>query len=145
MQAEELARLLHARRSGKGRWRARCPAHRSKGLTLAIYAGPERVSITCHAGCNSDDILATLGLTWKDTLYKDDRLTPEEKREWAKKKYITELYERERRLMDLKIFLRGVEIPAHRRLIRIQSRFERDIDVFCSRIENRPDIQRRLV
>lgn len=145
MQADELARLLHARRSGKGRWRSKCPIHRSKGLTLAIYADPARASITCYAGCSSDDILAKLGLSWRDTLYRDDRLTPEEKREWAKKKYIAELYERERRLMDLRMFLRGVEMPAHRRLIRTQSRFERDIDEFCTRIENRPDIQRRLV
>lgn len=86
MQAEDMARLLYARRSGKGRYRAKCPTHKSRGLTLAIYSDPDRVGLHCHAGCKRDDILATLGLTWRDLLYEDKRLTPEEKREWARRK-----------------------------------------------------------
>ena len=70
MRAEDLARTLHARRSGHGKWRAKCPVHRSKGLTLAIYSDPDRVGLHCHAGCSKDDVLAALGLTWKDTLYQ---------------------------------------------------------------------------
>lgn len=81
MQAEDIARLLQARRCGKGRWRARCPVHRSKGLTLAIYAGRERVLITCHAGCAAEDVLATLGLTWRDTVYRPVVFDPKAYRE----------------------------------------------------------------
>jgi hypothetical protein len=59
------------RREGK-KWRARCPVHKSKGLTLAIYQGDDRVSVHCFAGCDSDDILAAVGLTWKDCVEKRD-------------------------------------------------------------------------
>lgn len=70
MTAEELARKFeHYRRDGRG-FRARCPVHKSKGLTLAIYADPERSSVHCHAGCQSDDVLKAVGLTWKDTYYQ---------------------------------------------------------------------------
>lgn len=132
MQADDIARLLRARKCGKGRWRARCPVHRSKGLTLAIYAGVERTHITCHAGCSSDDVLATLGLTWKDTLYRDTRLSPDEKKEWAKRKYIADLYAREVRMQDLKFWLKALECRA--KPVRTQSRFERDIELFCKRV-----------
>lgn len=69
MQAEELARLFErSKREGKA-WRTRCPVHGGKSLTLAIYAGDNRCLITCFAGCAPADILAAVGLTWKDTLY----------------------------------------------------------------------------
>ena len=50
-------------------WRAKCPVHKSRGMTLAIKAGRDRIHLTCHAGCHSDDVLATLGLKWQDMLY----------------------------------------------------------------------------
>jgi len=69
MQAEELARLFERpRREGKA-WRARCPVHKGKSLTLAIYPDDDRVGLHCFAGCSKDDILAAVGLTWKDLLY----------------------------------------------------------------------------
>jgi hypothetical protein len=112
VQADDLAKLLHARRCGQGRWRAQCPVHGSRGLTLALYAGKDRTHLTCFVGCHSDDVLATLGLTWKDTLYDDKRLTPEEKKVWARKKYIAELYAHEQRMQELKMMLRIVEKKA---------------------------------
>jgi len=69
MQAEEVSRLFErSRREGKA-WRAICPVHGGKSLTLAIYAGEDRCSVHCFAGCSSDDILKAVNLTWKDTLY----------------------------------------------------------------------------
>lgn len=78
MRAEELVQLLR----GRGRypkWRAKCPVHRSHGLTVALKAGKDRLHITCHAGCHSDEILQTLGLKWQDTVYlKRDHVTAKE-------------------------------------------------------------------
>ena len=100
MQAEEIVIALN----GKGRyprWRAKCPVHRSRGLTLAIKAGHDRVSITCHAGCHSDEVLAAIGLKWQDTLYNRDanpeawraarRVREEEDRREANKRKIVRL------------------------------------------------------
>jgi hypothetical protein len=70
LRPQEIATLFRARRSGNGKWRARCPVHKSRNLTLAIYSNADRVGIYCHAGCAKDDILAAIGLTWKDTLYQ---------------------------------------------------------------------------
>jgi len=82
MQAEEIAsKFDRYRREGKA-WRARCPVHNGKSLTLAIYADEDRVGLNCFAGCAKDDILAAVGLTWKDILYvQRERLSPAEYRE----------------------------------------------------------------
>ena len=67
MTASELARLLHARRIGKGKWQARCPAHPDRKPSLAIAEGRKGVLIKCMShGCETKDILAVLGLTFAD-------------------------------------------------------------------------------
>lgn len=65
-----MAQLFERSRKEGRVWRARCPVHKSKGLTLAVYADADRCSVYCHAGCASDDILKAVGLTWKDCLYR---------------------------------------------------------------------------
>lgn len=70
------------RREGRA-WRARCPAHGGKSLTLAIYAGDDRSTVHCFAGCSSDDVLAAVGLTWKQMFYEDKRL---DRKEWLEQK-----------------------------------------------------------
>lgn len=77
MTVTELCRTLHAR-GRHPKWRARCPAHRSKGLTLAIYADKDGIGLHCHAGCDRDDVLAALGLTWKDLKTQRDWVPTEE-------------------------------------------------------------------
>ena len=67
--------------NAKGRhpkWRAACPCHKSRSLTLAIYQDSDRVRVHCHAGCKNDDVLAAVGLTWKDLSPRPDRLSSEE-------------------------------------------------------------------
>jgi hypothetical protein len=78
MTAEQLSQLFdRSRREGKA-WRARCPVHGGKSLTLAIYSSDTRAFVHCFAGCSSDDILEAVGLTWKDTLYQPrERLSRE--------------------------------------------------------------------
>lgn len=53
---------------GPDRWMAQCPAHADRGPSLSIRRGDDaRVLMNCFAGCEKDDILAALGLTWADT------------------------------------------------------------------------------
>jgi hypothetical protein len=48
-----------------GRARAQCPVHGSKGGTLSIGEGADgRVLLHCFAGCEVDQILGALGLSW---------------------------------------------------------------------------------
>lgn len=65
-----LARLEHVRPAGAGRWTARCPAHGDRSPSLSIRDTGDRVLIHCFSGCDPSDVLAAVGLAWKD-LYSD--------------------------------------------------------------------------
>src|ERR1039457_2174024 len=53
-----------SRVTGNGRQRkAQCPAHDDSDPSLSITDGEARVLVKCHAGCDTDDVLAALGLT----------------------------------------------------------------------------------
>src|SRR6266542_2581006 len=63
---ENLVQCLHARRSGKG-WTAKCPAHEDRKPSLSINEGMDgRALLKCQAGCDTNDVLAALGMTWRD-------------------------------------------------------------------------------
>jgi hypothetical protein len=76
-----LTRLEGVRPAGEGRWYARCPAHGDKSPSLSVRDTGEKVLLHCFAGCAADDVLAAVGLTWKD-VYPDRwdcaRLRPNE-------------------------------------------------------------------
>lgn len=57
------------RAMGAARWIATCPSHddRSPSLSVTYRAGdPGRVLVHCHAGCQSPDVVAALGLELRD-------------------------------------------------------------------------------
>jgi hypothetical protein len=65
--ATEFARLLKARRIGKGKWQARCPAHPDRKPSLAIAEGRKGILLKCMShGCETKDILGALGMTFAD-------------------------------------------------------------------------------
>lgn len=72
MTAETLLdRLDKVKRTGGGRWSARCPAHPDKSPSLAVRELPDgRVLVHCFAGCGVDSILTAVGLELSD-LYPD--------------------------------------------------------------------------
>jgi 5S rRNA maturation endonuclease (ribonuclease M5) len=47
-----------------------CPAHEDKHPSLKVREGDDRLLVHCHAGCSQDDVLAALGLSWKDVVYE---------------------------------------------------------------------------
>jgi hypothetical protein len=61
-----LARLDGVRRSGDGKWRARCPSHGSRGGSLAIADRDGRALIWCHGGCDVGAVLGAIGLGLRD-------------------------------------------------------------------------------
>jgi putative DNA primase/helicase len=66
MTAQELARRLHAKRSGRG-WEAKCPAHHDKRASLSISEGNDgRILMKCHRGCTVDAVCGALGVTLAD-------------------------------------------------------------------------------
>jgi len=68
VRASHLAALLHARKVGKDKWRAFCPAHGSRHhRTLQITQGRNAVLLRCWSmGCSPAAITAALGLSMSD-------------------------------------------------------------------------------
>lgn len=78
-----LQRLEGVRNTGNG-WRACCPSCGGRNReVLSVTLGEKRVLVHCFAGCTSDEVLAAVGLTWKDI--QPPRywpVSPDEKRKW---------------------------------------------------------------
>jgi hypothetical protein len=81
--AEELARELGGRRSGSGRWTARCPAHQDKTPSLSIREADGRLLVHFHAGCAQSDVVAALK---SRSLWPESDWTPTQKRDFAKQR-----------------------------------------------------------
>ncbi len=64
-----LTQLQGVKRTGPGRWLARCSAHDDHKASLAIRELDDgRVLLHCFAGCCVEEVLAATGLTF-DALY----------------------------------------------------------------------------
>ena len=60
-----LQHLNKVQRTGKGKWRACCPAHPDKSPSLALLELDDgRVLIHCFAGCGAAEILESIGLNF---------------------------------------------------------------------------------
>ena len=64
-----ISRLDGVKRTGEGRWIARCPAHDDRSPSLAIRELDDgRVLVHDFAGCDVESVLAAVGLEF-DALY----------------------------------------------------------------------------
>lgn len=63
-----LAALEKPRKSGPGRWRARCPSCGDKNQTkLSVMEGQDgQALIKCFAGCSIDEVVSAMGLKLAD-------------------------------------------------------------------------------
>lgn len=62
-----LDRLERVRKTGPGRWIARCPAHADRKPSLSVCEGDDgRVLVHDFGGCKIGDVLAAVGLTIAD-------------------------------------------------------------------------------
>jgi hypothetical protein len=54
-------------RGPEHKFTARCPAHDDRSPSLAVREGADhRALVWCHAGCDTEDVIAALGLQWAD-------------------------------------------------------------------------------
>ena len=62
-------RLDGIKETGHGKYVARCPAHEDRSPSLAIKEGDDgKVLIHCFAGCEAEDVLSALGMTFSDIM-----------------------------------------------------------------------------
>ena len=62
---EFVEKLQGVRRSG-GSCTAKCPAHEDTQNSLGVSERDGKILIKCYAGCDTKDVLASLGLTFRD-------------------------------------------------------------------------------
>lgn len=68
---------LEGKKKAGNQWVAKCPSHDDHQPSLSIGLGTEdRVLLTCHAGCDLDQILAAVDMTVTD-LFPPETNTPE--------------------------------------------------------------------
>ena len=64
-----LSRVEEVRTTGHGKYVARCPAHDDKSPSLAIKECSDgRILIHDFAGCETEDVLAAVGMTFSDIM-----------------------------------------------------------------------------
>ena len=57
------------RETGHGKWIACCPAHEDRSPSLAIKECSDgKVLLKCFAGCETEDVLAAVGMTFSDVM-----------------------------------------------------------------------------
>jgi len=65
--------------TGKNSYMAQCPCHEDKEPSLAVSEGDDgRVLLKCFAGCNTEDIVAELGLSMADLFPPKERPQPKQ-------------------------------------------------------------------
>ena len=76
-----LSRLDGVKRTGPGRWLARCPAHDDKHPSLAVREVEDgRILLHDFAGCAIEDVVSAIGLTLSDVMPErsiSDHVKPE--------------------------------------------------------------------
>jgi len=83
------SKLEKVRPAGDG-WTARCPAHDDDAPSLSLSQGDDgRALLNCHAGCESEDVVAALGLDWSDLFPDGDG--PKRPRGWTLEDYASYL------------------------------------------------------
>ena len=62
-----LSRLEHVKRTGAGRWVARCPAHDDRGPSLSVREMDDgRILVHCFAECPIDQVIGAVGMEFSD-------------------------------------------------------------------------------
>ena len=75
MRIEELlARFEKVKSNGMNSYICSCPAHRDKEPSLSIKEVDDRILLHCHAGCDTHNVLSSVGLELKD-LFKANKNT----------------------------------------------------------------------
>ena len=64
--ANLLGRLERVRASGKCSWQACCPVHDDRTPSLSITDTGSHLLVHCHAGCDTSEVLAKVGLSYAD-------------------------------------------------------------------------------
>lgn len=70
---EVLSHFDGVKECGDGKYMACCPCHNDRKQSLSIGRGEKGVVLKCHAGCDTHDIIARVGIKPRDLFYDAER------------------------------------------------------------------------
>ena len=70
MTFPEICRHFQAKKIGKGKYQAKCPAHRDSSPSLSIREGQRAALVKCWAGCELEAILRASNIGLRDLWYE---------------------------------------------------------------------------
>lgn len=75
MSRDSLLSVLEGiKRTGQGKWLAKCPSHEDRTASLSIRElDDHRVLVHCFAGCSIEEVLGAVGLTF-EALYPEKEI-----------------------------------------------------------------------
>ncbi len=68
--------------SRDGSARAQCPSHNSRGMSLLVSRRDDGAGLHCFGGCETADVLASVGLSMRD-LFDDNDTDWKHRRTWT--------------------------------------------------------------
>jgi len=86
MKLYEIVRIFDAKKAGK-EFKAKCPAHNDSTPSLSITQGNDGVVMICHAGCDTDSVLASKGLNASDLFESNSTVAISDHQRAVKKKF----------------------------------------------------------
>ena len=125
MIPQQVARHFEAHRIGAGKWAAKCPLHQghSDGSLSISSADDGKTLIRCWAGCPTEDVLSSAGLSWSDlfpetsTTYPRRPIDPKVELQRKAERELKAWKEKASRLISHRIWLRQQLITKGERLI----------------------------
>lgn len=93
-----LNQLSKVRRTGDKSWMACCPAHDDRSPSLSIKDTGDKILLRCFAGCETESVVGSIGLTMSD-LFSDP--LSDSRRERYRKAYTKNQIEHERLVLAI--------------------------------------------
>lgn len=68
---DRLANGVTPRAKSGGGWMVRCPGHEDRAPSLSVDVGRDWLLLACFAGCSTEHVITSVGLTWADIALSD--------------------------------------------------------------------------
>ena len=69
---------------GKNSFQAKCPCHDDRQASLTVSEGEKGLVLYCHSGCQTEDILKKIGLSFSDIMPEREKPATKKKTSWGK-------------------------------------------------------------
>lgn len=94
--------LTNPKPSGQNKWLCKCPSHNDKSPSLAIKEESDgRVLLYCFAGCSTQEIVESIGLSLSDLFPPDDNFDRSRYQSYAEQRENKERRELDKSIIEI--------------------------------------------